>query len=266
MNPGIYTDITNEQYHSSAGISRSGITRFNRSPFHYWNDYLKPSRANKEPTLSMILGEALHSYVLENSKFTRRYLISDKVDRRTSAGKEYIANLESIRNNRIIIDTDEFKKIELMAEQISNTLLAKGIIDEANYESSMFWNDPETGVLCKSRPDIIHNNMIVDLKTTNDAHSDVFKYSIREYGYHIQAAMAIDGQSIIGTLSGKQINHNKFIIIAVENKEPYACAVYILHEDTISAGREIYKSCLPLYKKCLEENVWPSYQANVIRI
>ena len=35
---------------------------------------------------------------------------------------------------------------------------------QPKYEQSFFWQDPATGLLLKARPDILHEDMIVDLK------------------------------------------------------------------------------------------------------
>lgn len=271
MNPGIYTDLSNESYHSSQGISRSGVMKFKTSPVHYWHEYLSGLKASNDSTPSMIFGTALHELILEPNKFNEKYLIVEKVDRRTKEGKEYWLNVEcKIKiENRIALDSETYRELCCIKDSILSHPQAKELIEDAVYESSIFWSDPETQVLCKARPDIMHGHMIVDIKTTEDAHPDSFRYSIRKYGYHVQAAMLLDGMN---QAKEKSIDSdikescNSFIIIAVEKKPPYAVAVYVLDEAAIEAGRQIYKSALVDYKKCLEKNHWPSYQTQIISI
>jgi len=266
MKSGIYKNISNEAYHASAGISRSGVMAFRMSPLHYWHDYINPAREAREPTLSMLMGEALHTDLLEPELFSKKFLIIPSIDKRTTAGKEFFNKINSEKGIKKLIKMEDYNVISEMRNSILSHPEAKDLIKGANYETSIYWNDLETEILCKARPDIIHENMIIDLKTTDNASPQAFKYSILNYGYHVQAAMLIDGQNYINNLSENKINQNNFIIIAVEKKPPYAVAVYILDPATIEKGREIYKSTLIEYKKCLEENRWSSYPTQIISI
>ena len=72
---GIYKDLNIEQYHSVNGVSRSGLMHFEKSPFHYWSEYLDPAKPAKEPTDAMIFGNAFHTYVLEHHEFGKRYAV-----------------------------------------------------------------------------------------------------------------------------------------------------------------------------------------------
>src|SRR6185436_6574394 len=262
MKPGIYNSLSNEDYHSSDGISRSGVMAIKKSPLHYWHEYVNPKRETREKdTPSTIFGNAFHTYILENESFKDRFIVCDKVDRRTTDGKKYWAKIKEERGGKSIIDIDDYNQLSDMANSLMNHDQAGRLIFNATYENSIYWNDPLTGVLCKCRPDIMSNNMIVDLKTTDDANPDTFRYSIRKYGYHVQAAMLLDGMN-----AAKGTNCNNFIIIAIEKNPPYACAVYVLDKAAIDIGREFYKSALVDYKKCFNENKWPTYETQTISI
>lgn len=263
MEPGIYNNISNEHYHASSGISRSGILRFRTSPLHYWHEYIANSKEDSEKNQAMMLGTAFHELVLEPKVFEKKYLIIPKIDKRTKQGKSDWDQINETNKflKRTLIQDDLFEPLERMSMSLISHPEAKALIADAVYENSIYWNDPFTGVLCKSRPDIMHPHMIVDIKTTDDAHPDAFRFSVRKYGYHVQAAMLLDGMNNI-----KGTNCNNFIIIAVEKKPPYAVAVYVLDEAAIDVGREIYKSTLVDYKKCLDKNMWPSYATQTISI
>lgn len=257
---GIYPSIPEADYHSSPRIGRSGIMRFLRTPKHYYNDYI----ANKSRDMSspaILFGKALHCLILEPDQFKSRYVIAEKVDRRTSAGKEYWAGLEKFKGSREIIDEHQYHEICMARDSVLSDKDASEFIKGASYESSIFWNDKDTDVPCKARPDILHHNMIVDLKTTEDASEDAFRYSIKKYGYHVQAAMQLDGYNAINNT-----NHNNFVIIAVEKSPPYAVAVYLMHEEAIEKGRILYKSALERFRECLDDNVWASYPIQTISI
>ena len=72
-NPGIYS-ISNEEYHSSSGISRSGIVEFKHCPKKFWNKYLNPYYIKPEPTKALNFGNAFHTAILEPHEYDNRYI------------------------------------------------------------------------------------------------------------------------------------------------------------------------------------------------
>ncbi|MCV6037263.1 PD-(D/E)XK nuclease-like domain-containing protein, partial [Escherichia coli] len=57
----------------------------------------------------------------------------------------------------------------------------------------IYWEDPETGILCRCRPDKIipEFHWIMDVKTTADIQR--FKTAYYDYRYHVQDAFYSDG-------------------------------------------------------------------------
>lgn len=279
MNPGIYTDITNEQYHSSEGISRSGIMAFRRTPLHYWHRYLNPERSVEAPTLAMEFGSALHTLILEPKKFIDDYIIEEKFNEEINKPlllkdvgreafekdkinqfnhkkmKDKFNNSFKLRSiGKKIISEQDVKKINDMAESFHRNEDADCLIKNSDYENSIYWIDKESGVLCKARADIMCDRYIADIKTTKDASEYDFKNSIRKYGYDIQAAMLLDGMNTV-----KGTNCETFINLPIEKEEPYANSVILLSHETIEEGRRKYKESLMIYAECLRKNEWPSY-------
>jgi exodeoxyribonuclease VIII len=75
MNPGVYSNLSNAEYHAGAGTSKSGLDLVNRSPVH-----LRHARdaANDSggPTPAQRIGTAFHSLVLEPAEFVREYCLA----------------------------------------------------------------------------------------------------------------------------------------------------------------------------------------------
>ena len=258
--PGIY-DITNEQYHSSAGISRSGVMEFKRSPKHYWYKYLNPNYVSKPQTAAMIFGSALHCYILEPEKFKKEYAISKNFDKRTTAGKQAYAQMLAESAGKMLIDQSDFEIILGMAESVNSDPQAKGLITDAQYEKSIYWTDEETGLLCKCRPDIMHENFIVDLKSTLDASPKAFQRSFYGYGYALQLGMIHEG---IKAVTGKSIFN--FIDLAVEKDAPFCPAIYPIDEYTLQFGIDEFHYYLLRMKECFDSNQWPSYATQTISL
>jgi len=62
------------EYFAAPGLSNSGLSDLAISPLRYWHRNLSPDRPRDEPTPEMIFGSALHTAVLEPSKFEERYV------------------------------------------------------------------------------------------------------------------------------------------------------------------------------------------------
>lgn len=250
---GIY-DISNNEYHSSPGISRSGIMLLKRSPKHFWHKYINPLREPEKSTAAKTFGNAVHTAILEPHLFFDQYCIIPKLDKRTTKGKEKFATFSAANIGKIILTEEEYSEIQKISHSINKTEIPQQLVEGAKYEKSIYWTDKETGILCKSRPDIWHTNMIVDLKTTADASFHAFQRDLYSYGYHIQAAMIREG---IREIMGKDMSN--FIFLAIEKEEPFVPAIYQLDESALDRGRDALKCHLQTYKECLEKNEWPGY-------
>jgi hypothetical protein len=258
--PGIYA-IDIKDYHASAGVSRSGLMLFKKTPMHYWDAYLNPEKEEKKKSDALIFGNAVHSFILEPEEFFKRYVVAPKVDRRTSAGKAQYAEFILQSEFGEILLQDDFDKIEKIKSSVMSNDDARKIIEGAEIEKSFYWVNKETGVLCKCRPDILRAKLIADLKTTENAEENSFKHSVQNYGYHIQAAMIQEG---VQACTGRLIENFWFIL--VEKSRPYASAVYMLDQESINKGKIDFLELLLRYKKSTEENSYPTYPVKTISL
>jgi hypothetical protein len=238
---------------------------FKRTPLHYWHEYLNPDKeARVKPDIitkanPLEFGNAFHSYVLEPSEFDKRYMVFEKQDGRTSAGKAANAQAALLQGNRELIDAKAFREITNMSRSINSQPMAKGMIDGAVYEKSLFWIDADTGILCKVRPDIWHENMCVDLKSSGDASYRAFSYDAIKYGYDLQCAMMSEA---IKSLTEKDVQD--FIFVVVEKTAPYATACYKLDVEMLNIAKAKFKAILFEMKECMVSGKWPGYSDNII--
>lgn len=250
--PGIYRGLASDGYHRGAGISKSGLDAIARSPAHYrWH------REHPEPASAVQrLGIALHCAVLEPehfaSRFTRR---PDGVDKRTKAGREFMAGLET--GGKVILSAEEWEHVEGMASAIRSHPVASLLIEAGEAETSVYWREGE--LLCKCRPDWIDTNhdLLIDLKTTRDASFSAFGRACAQYRYHVAAAWYQDGCAVAG------IRADSMVFVAVESSAPYCVAAYTLPERAIQIGRTLYRRDLETYARCVRENAWPGYPTEV---
>lgn len=275
MEIGVYKGVSNDAYHSGAGVSKSGLDLIARSPLHYWSAYLDPQREPREETPAMMLGTAIHSAVLEPQLFASDYVVvpegapkrptktqlsAKKPSDDTVAAIEWWREFDARYGGKTILTADDYDTCTSIQTNVRRHPAAQTLMKEGEAELSVYWRDDETGVLCKCRPDWMNYqaNVIVDVKSTEDASPEGFQRSIQKYGYHVQAAWYLDGfKAATGTAP------KAFIFAAFEKKRPYATAFYYADADMIELGRILYRERLNAYAECLKRNSWPGYPAQL---
>jgi exodeoxyribonuclease VIII len=261
---GIY-DMSNEDYHNGPGISRSGIMQIRRAPIYFKHKYVDGKSGEDGINHDFLFGNAFHAYILEPQEFFSRYSVVDLsgLDRRKTEDKKKYNEMIEASQGKEIIRKEDFEKIQEMASSLLSSKTARDLINGAQYEKSLFWEDEDTGILCKCRPDIFDEYAVCDLKTTADASEYSFSRSIYKYGYHIQAAMMLDGLKKVLNFN---ICEENSIFLAIEKEAPYCIGIYSLSTEWIQQGRREYKDALKTYKKCLLSNEWPGYGVKEISV
>lgn len=245
--PGIYTDISNSDYHASHGISNSGLSRIAQSPAHF-----KYPKA-KSSTRAMEIGSAIHCAILEPERYIQDYRVVE-CDARTSS--LYKAACKD-RDSSLVLTMAEADNVNGMQESAYRNMSAASLLLDtlASRELSVYAKDPETGLLVKCRFDLLTKDLIaLDLKKTQDARADAFSRSIFNYWYHRQAAFYSD---VLFWATGERLKAWKFL--AMEEQSPYACKVYQLDEEAMEIGRVEYRMALDTYAECVESGEWPAY-------
>ena len=111
----------------------------------------------------------------------------------------------------------------------------------------------QMGVDCKGRLDYVVDDVIVDLKTTEDASPAAFARSIANYRYHVQAAHYLALASELG------MDAKRFVFIAVEKEAPYAIARYELDPADLMLAEADRQKHLTRLASCQAFDSWPSY-------
>ena len=251
--PGIYDNIDIDEYHSSAGISSSGISLILDCPARYYYEYYikDHTSTSKQQNEKYKIGRAVHMLVLEPEKFHSTFFcMNSHVNLTTKIGKEIYAQAELEANGRDIIRFFEWQEIKNMADAVKKHPIWKNLKD-GKVEQSIFWKGGTFDTLLKSRPDFFNDKIIIDLKTTDSIKT--FSNSIYSYGYHRQAAMQIDA---LKQSDGKE---RFFAFFVVEKKEPYLTACYTLDKESLIIGEKEYLDAAALYTECLMYNEWPGY-------
>ena len=274
--------MTHEEYHNDTSrVSKSGLDKLDQSAAHYYAAYLDPNRERRDETAAMFEGTALHTAILERNEFNKRYILLPKnapsMDclRHRNAAKPSPDTLKNIkwwdefnvqRKDRLIIKNDLYNEVQKISDSVFRHPAANWLLsNKATVEGYIQWDDIETGVPCKCRPDfdITDKNsppLFVDLKSTINASPDGFSKSVVNYRYDIQAAFYLDGAA------ANFKPRDGFIFIAVEKEPPYAVGVYNLPDEMLQVAHARYIENLNTYKKAKETGIWPAYADQVLDI
>lgn len=252
IQPGIYNGIPNEAYHSGPGVSKSGLWELHsKSPFHF-------QFAPREEKNFFDLGEAGHIAVLEpNTLEDRVYRGPD--DRR---GNKWTDAQEFCKiSGKVCLTSKDYDKALIIRDTLHADPTVNALVtgSAAQVEASGFWQDEQTGMMCRCRPDLYRPDLslIVDLKTTASAHPSKFARSVVDYGYHAQEAFYTDGWRALGQ------DVQAFVFIAVEKSDPFAFAIYELPPSIVEEGRAQMRAALDRYAECKRTDTWPGYGAGV---
>ncbi|EBE4008514.1 exodeoxyribonuclease VIII [Salmonella enterica] len=256
IQPGIYYDIPNEAYHAGPGVSKSQLDDIADTPAIYlWR---KNAPVDTEKTKTLDTGTAFHCRVLEPEEFSKRFIIAPEFNRRTSAGKEEEKTFleECARTGRTVLTAEEGRKIELMYQSVMALPLGQWLVESAGYaESSVYWEDPETGILCRCRPDKIipEFHWIMDVKTTADIQR--FRTAYYDYRYHVQDAFYSDGyRAQFG-----EIPTFVFLVASTTTEcGRYPVEIFMMGEDAKLAGQREYRRNLQTLAECLNNDEWPA--------
>jgi hypothetical protein len=249
---GRYDNLSLEQYHRECkGWSKSALDKVNRSMAHY----LESCRNPPEPTHAQALGSAFHCRVLTPELYESQYAIEPILDKRTKAGKEMFADFQAENMGKTLISAGDAALVEQMASSVLCHPVASQLLTDGDAEHSFFWTDPKTNLPCKCRPDYLRRDgIVIDLKKTVDASWFAFQRSIVNYRYHVQGAFFCDGVSHVT----KEL-YNSFILIAVEDKPPFAIGIYRLESEALNVGRTAYEMDLAKVVEYEKDKSWAGY-------
>jgi len=249
-------------YHRHKAVSKSHLDQIARSPLHYWARYLDPNRVDPEPTPAMSIGSALHTHVLELDTWDERYVtMPEGIDRRTKQGKAEWEAFSAASSGRTVLSKTDAELVMRMARAIYAHPAAAFLLQRPGQaEQTYLWTDEATGLECKCRPDWMTTDgqLIVDLKTTEDASPAGFRKSVANFRYHVQAAWYLDG---LERATGKR--PEQFIFICVEKKPPHAVAVYAASAEMVATGAITAEADLARLALCKEAGDWPGYSNQI---
>ncbi len=175
---------------------------------------------------------------------------------------DIVEEFNAANADKIILSQADWDMLHHMKNAVHGHPVAGKLLAKAGKaEQSFFWNDSETGLDCRCRPDYLtDDNIIIDLKTCADASPDGFARACYSHRYHVQDAFYSDG------MAANNRQPKAFIFIAVEKTAPFGVGVYVLNEESKQLGRALYRRDLESIKQCESQDAWPTYTTRIEEI
>ena len=251
-----------EKYKAANGANQSVLKKLSHSPAHlrYYLDHPEP------PSRDLIMGRVFDVAIFEPDKLeTCCHVIPTHYDGKDGrkpwhGGATFCKEWIAAHQDKEQLSSADFTAVLLMRDSVTRHPAACAALTQGGGGYSLYCEDSETGLQLKARPDWMSGEVIIDLKSCQDASEEGFASTIAKFGYDIQAAFYLD-------LAGKlKLGKERFWFICCEKEPPYAVAVHELGPRSIETGRSKYRRYLQTYMECVSTGVWPGYSPNVNRI
>jgi exodeoxyribonuclease VIII len=259
--------LPNEEYHAGPGVSKSTLVRAQATMHHaLFPDEPAPgsvARANLD------LGSALNDCLLLPRRWKRRY-VRGPGDRR---GTKWAGAVEAAGPNRAVLVEKDYDFVLTMAKAVRNHPNAGPLVHNPQaVEPTIYWQDPDTGILCRCRPDVVTASAdVVDIKSAYDGTLEGFARAIRSHRYHWS-----DGFTSAGMQALRPGWRGAYAFLVID-KELVAkagvqgVALYSLRFEDREAGRSEVRSALDRFDEAAraamaEERPWLGHPRGVTQL
>lgn len=245
MEPGIYHDLPEQEYHADAGsLSVSGMKTLLQAPALYRHQQDNPVHKDV-----FDLGSAAHRKVLGVGS---EVVTVTADDWRSKAARE--AREEARSEGKVALLAKDAAVVDEMAAALAGHRLAAKLLTEGAAEVSMFWHDDVWDVTRRARFDWLRaDGIAVDFKTAATANPAALPKVCHDFGYHMQEANYRD------VAEGLAVDIADFVFIFQEKAAPYLVSVARLDPEFVALGRARCASALERFRDCRESGLWPGY-------
>ncbi len=191
---------------------------------------------------NLIMGRYFHQSFLEKDK-AKDFPILDTSSRRTKEYKEYIQN----NDVPFVMLSSEAKEVDNMYASMNSNLKFYDLINAENNQTEvpMVKDILQSGLFWKGKADIIHDDYVIDLKTTSSLKD--FPRSVRSFNYDSQAF-------IYRELFGKDM------LFLVVDKKTYQLGLFPCSEALYERGHHKVQKAEEQYQKFFGDNATEDVQ------
>jgi hypothetical protein len=246
---GLFLNMPEAEYHAVKAFSFSGSKHFARSPAHFQAYLRKEWEVNPEREKF----KAVHLLTLEAEEEHSRIAVKD--GRWAGAVKDEVIALQ--KEGKLVLKPDAFEEAKAISASLKCHELAGKILSRSMSEVSVF--AMIDGVYCKGRIDSLYVDptdiFIGDLKNFGDLSRErLIAQFIHDKKFYWQ--MYFYTLLIEAVFEREVTNHYWFF---VEDSDPHGVKVRNYTDAMEELAAQEMNPLIDLYKKCTENNNWPSY-------
>jgi hypothetical protein len=237
-------------------ISSTGLKHLMKSKRHFAHYLITEQESKPE----FDFGNAFEILLIDKVKGTKEFhkdcfvlWESQKpnpgADYRNTENREWKARMIDVAGDRYIVSESDYNQMDAMIKACLADKVITAMLQNTEYQESLFWTCPITGLKAKTRPDITKRKLsvILDIKTTKDVEPRSFARDAARYGYFVQAIMQIEG----AIHSGYMKDVDDYYWLAVGKDEPYDAVLYRFPKEQWEAVRGEYYRLMEQAKEVL---------------
>jgi len=261
--PGLYPDVPFDEYAAAPGLSVSRLKLFAEAP-------AKARFGEFRETPSMLAGTLLHTTMLEPHAVEERYVGTSLARRGTKLWKAE-EEAAKVLGKRLVKQEELDVALRQRDALLQHPIASQILTPEMAVEQSMWWTDPETGLLLRGRADGVRRDLrvLVDVKTAESGSLVGFTKAVRRFHYDWQ-----DAHYRNGMLETEGWYPDSFIFVVVESAFPHLVACYELNDAAIHKGNDTVAGLLRDWKRCVDmesggvpaHEAWPGYDTTLTTI
>ncbi len=257
---GVFEKMSMAEYEAIPALRWSRLSEYLRSAAHG-----KAAESRIDETDDLTLGQAIHTAVLEPTEFDSRFgaIPDDAPPRRSNEQKAWWARFQAENVGRFMLKPETLATVKRCAEAVyahprANLWLTS---PKSKREVVVVWMDPEFGMYCKIRCDLVTSvegmSRLVDVKSVRDASPYAFSRDMNTFHYAGQMAFYLRGLDAVAPFD------RSAAFIAVE-KDPAVVVCYDLGPASLEVGRDEVKKALQTFIDAEAAQSWPGYADGII--
>lgn len=274
MNDGIYDNVSIEDYHANQTHLSATTLKYARESLKHF-DWYRSGKLPREEKSAFSFGNAFELALLAPDEYLQKVAVMPEAEWFEEV-KASMPDVKTVRNTTIYKDrhtawrneiagkyviaengAESFETIEEMLSSCYQDKVIQGLIKNTEYQLSLFWTDPDTGIKLKTRPDICKRkkNVIVNLKTTIDGSPEGFSKDIKKWDYPLQACIEISGCLRTGLMD----KVDNYFWLVVEKVPPFNATIYEFQDTDIAAVMDSFHYLLSRIRKAQDQRLFPGY-------
>jgi hypothetical protein len=269
--PGLYPDIPEADYHRDpvahewGSLSSTGAKLLLPPSCPYlfqWN------RKHGKHSKSMDDGTRVHALVTGKGE---EHLVPLPYENYRTKDAQ-LARDSVIAAGKVPALPHEMDKAQAIAEAVfADPEASRLLAGASDAELSMFWQEPEHGIWCRGRLDLLGwdtRPRAIDFKTAADASPEGFAKSLASFRYDMQwrhycAGLAACLSSYPGEVTADDI---AWSWITVQTSEPYIVMVYEPGPADAERADESLRIAYQTYAACSKAATWPKWSSSAMEL